>query len=77
MKIIKKFLHHIKFESFSKFFKFEEFEVFLWKKRRFWLRRDSSPGLSIAGRHFELNHLLFKFELVKIYWLSVKFDWFK
>ena len=30
-------------------FKFKEFEIFLWKKRRFQLRWDSSPGLSIAG----------------------------
>ena len=29
---------------------FKEFEIFLWKKRRFRLRWDSSPGLSIAGR---------------------------
>ena len=28
----------------------KEFEIFLWKKRRFRLRWDSSPGLSIAGR---------------------------
>ena len=25
-------------------------KIFLWKKRRFRLRWDSSPGLSIAGR---------------------------
>ena len=30
--------------------KYKEFEIFLWKKRRFRLRWDSSPGLSIAGR---------------------------
>ena len=29
---------------------FKEFEIFLWKKRRFRLRWDSSPGLSIAVR---------------------------
>ena len=27
-------------------------KIFLWKKRRFRLRWDSSPGLSIAGRLF-------------------------
>ena len=31
-------------------FKFKEFEIFLWKKRRFRLRWDSSPSFSIAGR---------------------------
>ena len=35
-------------------------KIFLWKKRRFRLRWDSSPGLSIAGsrqwqKNFELN----------------------
>ena len=30
--------------------KFKEFKIFLWKKRRFRLRWDSSPGLSNAGR---------------------------
>ena len=31
-------------------FKFKEFEIFLWKKRRFRMCRDSSPGSSISGR---------------------------
>ena len=40
--------------NFDKFFiliilLFKEFEIFLWKKSRFRLRWDSSPGLSIAG----------------------------
>ena len=29
---------------------FKEFEIFLWKKRRFRLRWDTSPGLSIAAK---------------------------
>ena len=29
-------------------FKFWKFEIFLWKKRRFWLRWDSRPSLSIS-----------------------------
>ena len=35
--------------DYKKYSNFKEFEIFLWKKRRFRLRWDSSPGLSIAG----------------------------
>ena len=38
-------------------FRFKEFEIFLSKKRRFRLCRDSCPGLSIAGRLLWLTEL--------------------
>ena len=38
-----RFWDYVRCEKF-----FKEFETFLWKKRRFRLRWDSSPGLSIA-----------------------------
>ena len=34
---------------------FKEFEIFPCKKRRFRLRWDSSPGLSVVGKNFKLN----------------------
>ena len=32
------------------YYKFNEFEIFLWKKGRFRLCRNSSPGLSFDGQ---------------------------
>ena len=40
----------IKVEITFLLYNFKEFEIFLWKKRRFRLRWDWSSGLSIAGR---------------------------
>ena len=47
------------YENFLKTFKIIKYlknlEIFLWKKRRFRLRWDSSPGLSIAGPSSEIK----------------------
>ena len=44
------FIFYFSIQTLLKILIFKEFEIFLWKKRRFRLRWDSSRGLSIVGR---------------------------
>ena len=58
---------------YKSIFKFNELKIFLWKKIRFRLRSDSSPGLSIAGR---LRKSIFK--IIYLYSLNLNqsnFHW--
>ena len=68
----------IRSENFYWFKYLKNWKIFLWKKRRFRLRWDSSPGLSIAGSFSNsfLAILIFWFWLVSqrifllIYWFN-------
>ena len=42
-----------------------------------WARKEKLKDIQINLKKFEIYFLLSKSESVKIYWLSVKFDWFK
>ena len=48
---------------------FKEFEIFLWEKRRFRLRWDSSPGLSIVK---EIDNLKLNFYKKTLLQASIK-----